>query len=238
MHLMINSIVVQPQMYSTTIITVGLIILCLIIGAKVKKLNPENETPKWLIPFVFIVEWINDMCKDNMGKKWKVYAPFFVSLVFFLGCSNFAGIIGLQSPTSYLIVDATLAIVIFLVIQFTGIITQGPIKYLKGFLDPIPLLLPINLIGEITFPVSLALRIMGNIMSGSVINMLITGLGGNILDGWWLIIVLPFINAIFDIFSGFIQVLVFISLSIIFVGMKVDEKNFETSEVIDVQTNN
>ena len=108
------------------------------------------------------------------------------------------------------------------------------IGYVKSLFDPVPLLFPINLIGEVTLPVSLALRLMGNIMSGAVLSKIIFGLLSYIAIPF-----LPFYNAIFDIFFGVIQAVVFLLLTIIFTGNKVsdEEKNFEKNTV-DVTTEN
>lgn len=226
------------QMMSTIIITVVLCLIVILVGLKVKKLNPKGETPKWLIPFIMLVEWVNNSCKENFGRRWKSYAPYFLTLVMFLFFANISGVFGLTSPTSYLIINAVWAIITFFIIQITGIVSLGPKKYLKGFIDPwylSPLLLPINIISEFTLPISLALRLMGNIMSGGVLSILVTGLGSQALNGWWLVLVLPIFNLIFDLFSGVIQVLIFMQLSMTFAGMKVDEKEFieENKEVAE-----
>ena len=90
------------------------------------------------------------------------------------------------------------------------------------------LLFPINLIGEITLPVSLALRLLGNIISGAVLSKIIVGLASFIAIPF-----LPVYNAIFDIFFGLVQTVVFLLLTIIFTGNKVsdEEKNFEEKKV-------
>lgn len=225
---------IPNQVYSSIIITVVLSIVFIIIGLKIKKVDPKGKTPIWLVPFVIIVDLINKMTKENIGKRWKSYAPYFLSLAIFLVVSNIAGIFGLESPTSYIMVNAALAVITFFIIQITGIVSNGIGGYVKSLFDPVPLLFPINLIGEITLPVSLALRLMGNIMSGAVLSKIIFG-----LLSYFAIPFLPFYNAIFDIFFGVIQAVVFLLLTIIFTGNKVsdEEKNFEKNTV-DVTTEN
>lgn len=126
----------------------------------------------------------------------------------------------MSSPTSYLLVNAALAIITFFIIQVTGIVSNGIKNYSKSFFEPVFLLFPINLIGEITLPVSLALRLMGNIMSGAVLSKIIFGLAG-----WFAIPFLPIYNAIFDIFFGVVQTAVFLLLTIIFTGNKVKDED-------------
>ena len=208
------------QVVSSIIITIVLSIIFIIVGSKIKKVKPEDKTPVWLIPFIILVDLINKMTKENVGKFWKAYAPYFLTLAIFLCVSNISGIFGLSSPTSYLLVNAALAIITFFIIQVTGIVSNGIKNYSKSFFEPVFLLFPINLIGEITLPVSLALRLMGNIMSGAVLSKIIFG-----LLGWFAIPFLPIYNAIFDIFFGVVQTAVFLLLTIIFTGNKVKDED-------------
>lgn len=218
MNLIYSSL--PSQVVSSIIITIVFSLIFIIVGCKIKKVNPKKKTPVWLVPFIILVDLINKMTKENVGKFWKAYAPYFLTLAIFLCVSNISGIFGLQSPTSYLIVNATLAVITFFIIQITGIVSNGFGGYVKGLFEPVPLLFPINLIGEVTLPVSLALRLMGNIMSGAVLSKIIFG-----LLGWIAIPVLPFYNLIFDIFFGVIQTAVFLLLTIIFTGNKVKDED-------------
>lgn len=208
------------QVISSIIITIVLSVIFIIVGSKIKKVKPEDKTPVWLIPFIILVDLINKMTKENVGKFWKAYAPYFLTLAIFLCVSNISGIFGLSSPTSYLLVNAALAIITFFIIQVTGIVSNGIKNYSKSFFEPVFLLFPINLIGEVTLPVSLALRLMGNIMSGAVLSKIIFG-----LLGWFAIPFLPVYNAIFDIFFGVVQTAVFLLLTIIFTGNKVKDED-------------
>ena len=208
------------QVVSSIIITIVLSIIFIIVGFKIKKVKPEDKTPVWLIPFIILVDLINKMTKENVGKFWKAYAPYFLTLAIFLCVSNISGIFGLSSPTSYLLVNAALAVITFFIIQVTGIVSNGIKNYSKSFFEPVFLLFPINIIGEITLPVSLALRLMGNIMSGAVLSKIIFG-----LLGWFAIPFLPIYNAIFDIFFGVVQTAVFLLLTIIFTGNKVKDED-------------
>lgn len=218
MNLIYSSL--PDQVISTIIITIVLSIIFIIVGSKIKKVDPKGKTPTWLVPFVIIVDLINKMTQENIGKRWKAYAPYFLTLAIFLSVANISGIFGLQSPTSYLVINAALAMITFFIIQITGIVSNGIKGYTKSFLEPIFILLPINIIGEVTLPVSLALRLMGNIMSGAILSKIIFG-----LLGWFVIPFLPVYNAIFDIFFGIIQMAVFLLLSIIFTGNKVSDED-------------
>lgn len=217
---MIN-LTLPDQVISTIIVTSVLCVVIIILGLFIRRVKPENKTPVWLIPFIILVDLINNMTKENIGRNWKKYAPYFLTLAIFLCVSNISGIFGLTSPTSYLLINAALAVITFFIIQITGITSNGIKDYTKSFFEPMPLLFPINLIGEITLPVSLALRLLGNIMSGVVLSKIIFG-----LLKWYIIIpILPIYNAIFDIFFGVIQTAVFLLLTIIFTGNKVNDND-------------
>jgi F-type H+-transporting ATPase subunit a len=224
--LLTNSI--PPQVYSSILIIVVLSIIFIIIGCRIKKLKPEDKTPVWLVPFIMIVDLINNMTKENLGKFWKHYAPYYLTLTIYLFVANISGIFGLSNPTSYILVNAALALISFFIIQLTAIISNGGWNYFKGFFEPIFFLFPINLISEITLPISLALRLMGNIMSGAVLSKMLFGVAKMVSGGTWAWIaipILPFYNAVFDIFFGVIQTVVFLLLSIMFAGMKLNDKD-------------
>jgi len=162
---------------------------------------------------------VNSFVKENIGKRWKSYSPWFLTLVVFIFFSNISAVFLLDNPTSYILVCASLAFCTFIIIQISGIVSNGVLGYLKGFLDPTPVMLPMNIFSEFSFPLSLTLRLFGNVMSGGAIGILIKkGFG------WFSIPFMPFINAIFDIAFSVIQVAVFVILSIVFTSMKIDDK--------------
>lgn len=216
------------QIKSTIIITVVLVILSILIGMRIKKLKPTDKPGLLIHGLCLLVDVINNFIKQNIGKRWKTYAPYFLTLAIFLFFANTSSIWGLTPPTSYVSVNAALAIVTFLLIQITGIVSLGFLGYLKSFVGPVwfmaPIMIPINLVGELTFPLSLCLRLFGNILSGNVISMLATGALGGLVPFAGPVLGLLVINPIFDIAFGLIQVLVFVLLSIIFISMKVDDK--------------
>ncbi|MBQ3253814.1 MAG: F0F1 ATP synthase subunit A, partial [Acholeplasmatales bacterium] len=170
---------------------------------------------------IWIVDLINNFIKQNIGIRWRAYAPWFLTLVILLYFSNASAVFFLDNPTGYLVVTTAFAFLSFMVIQISGIASNGVKGYLKGFLDPTPVMLPMNILSEFTLPLSLCLRLFGNVMSGAVISILLKkGFG------WFSLPVMPFINAIFDLAFSAIQVAVFVILTIVFASQKIsdDEK--------------
>lgn len=211
------------QVKSTIGVTIILIIVTLILGHFIKKIDPTKKTPLWLVPIMMLVELVNNFTKTNIGKRWKSYAPYFLSLGIFLFFANICSIFAMDNPTSYIMLNAGLAVITFFIVQITGIVSLGIKGYLSSFVGPVKpmafIMIPMNIVSEFTLPISLTLRLLGNIVSGSVISLIVKG-----LLGWAAIPVLPVMNLIFDIFFGLIQAFVFVVLTIIFTSMKIDDK--------------
>ena len=113
----------------------------------------------------FIVERLDQFVHDNMGWHFDKFIPL-VGAIFALsiGC-NLISVVGLWSPTADLNTEAAWAIVVFIIIMYYKIKTNGILAYLKGLLDPIFLMAPINVLSEVSTPVSMAFRHFGNILS-------------------------------------------------------------------------
>lgn len=218
-----------------------LVILFIFIGIKVKRANPLKKPNTIILLAEMLVSWINNMCKETMGKKyWKKYAPFILTLATFIFISNIMGIFGFVSPTGNVYVTLTLGLITGCVLQFTCIKTQGIKGFIKGLMDPTPLLLPLNIISEMVTPISLGMRLFGNIFSGAVllnivhfvtndmVNELVTLLSAGFLSPWAgygvTLVVAPILHAIFDLFFGAIQTYVFILLSTVFIANKLPEE--------------
>ncbi len=216
---MILDFVLKKPLISTIIIVAVLSVVFFIMSFFIKKVDPMKKTPLWLIPFIMIVEIVNNFVKDTIGKRWKAYSPWFLTLVIFIFFANTSAVYLLDNPTGYLVITFTLAMCSFVVIQATGIVSLGVGGYLHSFIEPNPVMLPMNIISEISLPISLCLRLFGNVVSGTVISILIKK-----SFGWYSVPVMPFINVLFDIAFSIIQVAVFVILSIIFTSQKIKDE--------------
>ena len=212
----------NSQMKSMLIITLVLAIIIIILGLLILRVDPKKKTPLWLVPIVWIVSIINNFTKTNIGKRWKTYAPYFLTVAIYLFVLNISAIFCQTTPTTYIVINFAFGVTTFFIIQITGIVSLGFGGYLKSFVGPVWwlafLFIPINIISEIALPLSLTLRLTGNLLSGSVISKLIIGSAK-----WFAIPFMPFINGYFDLMSGVIQTFVFIMLTIIFTSMKIDD---------------
>lgn len=236
----------SAQLVSSLIVCAILAIVAILVGKRVSKLKPEDKPPIIVSIFEVLINVINNLVKGNIGKRWKSYAPYIFTIALYLTLANIAGLFPipilvclpqgtitdagwqvttLAAPTSCWNITLALALISGFLIHYTGIKTKGIGKYIKEtYFEPLCFLFPVNLIGEVAFPLSLSLRLFGNILSGSVLSILVYGLLKQAMP-WGALgaFITPAMHAIFDIMFGIIQVLVFVLLTTIFISQKVNE---------------
>ena len=118
---------------------------------------------------------IVNFVRGNMGTGFDHYIPLVATIFVTSVISNLISLVGIWSPTADLMTELAWGLVVFVNITYHKIKSSGIKEYLRGFLDPIPILLPINIMSECFTPVSMACRHFGNILSGTVISTLIYG---------------------------------------------------------------
>lgn len=199
---------------SILIVMALLITFALVVNRKVKKANP-NEVPGPLLNIAeLLVESLDNLVVSNMGSKnAPKFANYVGTLAAYIFISNISGLLGLRAPTADYGVTLPLALITWVMIQYNGFKYQKFGK-IKGLFEPIFLFFPINLIGEFATPVSMSLRLFGNILSGSVMLALVYGLMPKVLTLVWP----AALHAYLDLFSGAIQTFVFIMLTMVFVA--------------------
>ncbi len=178
----------------------------------------------------WIVEKTDGLIADNMGKKYfSHFGPFIAAIMALSAFSSLITLIGLYTPTSDLNVVAGWAVLVFILITYYKN-KCGFVHYLASFADP-ALLTPLNVISEIATPISMAFRHYGNVLSGSVISVLMAaalqGLSSMLL-GWLpgvlgdfplFRIGLPAVLSIYlDVFSGLLQAFIFAMLTMLYIS--------------------
>lgn len=161
---------------------------------------------------------IEGLVKSNIGDSYIGYIPYVGTLVVYLLVLNLLGIVGIKPPTQNLSVALGLGLTSFVVINATALKRNGIWGYTKGLGEPFLLMLPLNIMERVMLPISLALRLFGNMMAATLlIEMLYEALGH---IGWLAQIGAPIIaHGYFDLFDGSIQMLVFTMLTIINIKM-------------------
>ncbi|MFU0824864.1 F0F1 ATP synthase subunit A [Clostridium sp.] len=162
-----------------------------------------------------IVEGINNLVISTMGEGAAVFVPYIGTLVIFLLLMNISGLFGVEPPTTDFSVTSGVAAISFVVIQAYAIKKHGLKSYFMGYARPTWVLLPINIMERIMLPVSLSLRLFGNITAASIIIELVySGLAKTPLGIGQLAIPAP-LHFYFDIFDGGLQMLIFAMLTMI-----------------------
>ena len=189
-----------------------------------------------------IVEWIVEQCDklvhSNMGDYFMGFVPFIAGMMALSALSSLMGLLGLFPPTSDINVVGGWALLVFFLITYYKL-KCGPWHYVKTLADPIALT-PLNIIGEVATPISMAFRHYGNILSGLVISILIAaGLQGlsAMLLGWlpgflgkipFLQVGLPAVLSLyFDLFSSGLQAFIFAMLTMLYVSGAFAQDEYE-----------
>lgn len=164
----------------------------------------------------FLVTQLYALTEDALDEELaKKVAPLICALFMFLALSNYLGVIPfLEEPTKDLNVPLSLGILGFVLAHFFGIRAKGFKAYVKGYLEPFFILLPLNLIGEIAKVVSISFRLFGNIMGGSIIILVVSHLV-------YSLVLPPFLNLFFGLFVGTIQAFVFTMLTTVYISVQV-----------------
>ena len=198
------------------VVSCFLIILALIARHVIMKAD-SDATPKGFQNAIeTVVEMLGSMVKGIMGSNAYRFVNYVTAIFVFILISNISGLFGLRPPTADYGVTLPLGLITFCLVQFNGA-KKNKIGHFTNLFKPMPVLFPINLIGELAVPVSLSLRLFGNVMSGTVLMGLIYGLLPQLLTFG-----LPSVlHVYFDVFSGAIQTYVFCMLSMVYVNDKI-----------------
>lgn len=150
----------------------------------------------------------NHFCKEQLGKHWRPFAPWLGTLFLFLLTSNLLGLIGVMPPTKTLSLTATLALLSMLLIYGSQMRYRGPVGGLRHFAKPLPFMLPFNLLDMVTRPLSLCMRLFGNMLAAHMVMGMIHAV---------VPLVVPVVFSLyFDLFDGLIQAFVFVFLTLLF----------------------
>lgn len=221
-HLLQEIKIGDTTVYITTthvallLISVALIIFALLANRVLKKADPD-ETPGIFQNFVeLIVDMLNGMVKSSMGNNARRFVNYISTIFIFIMISNISGLFGLRPPTADYGVTLPLGLITFGMIQYSGI-KKNKFGHFTGLFQPLPILFPINLVGEIATPISISLRLFGNVLSGTILMGLIYGMFPLLVK-----IGVPAVCHIyFDIFSGCIQAYVFCMLTMTYINDKI-----------------
>lgn len=231
----IQNLPITEAQVNSWLVMISILALCLFLtrNLKVRATSARQHAVEW------IVEKVEGLVNENMGSLFAGFAPFIAAIVALSALSSLSTLVGLYPPTSDINIVAGWAILVFILITYYKL-KGGVLHYLKGFTEPIFVMTPLNVLGEIATPVSMAFRHYGNVLSGSVIAVLIAAAlqGASALVLGWLPgslgeipilqLGLPAVLSIyFDIFSGCMQAYIFAMLTMLNISGGFPEEEYE-----------
>ncbi len=194
------------------IVMATLILFAIAANRAIKKADPEKAPGTFLNIVELMVESVDNLTHANMGERGAAFSNYIGTLFAFILLSNLSGLFGLRPPTADYGTTFALAIITFVLIHYNGFKYQK-MKHITNLFKPV-LLTPINIIGELATPISMSLRLFGNIMAGTTMMGLLYG-----LVPWFLTLAWPgVLHAYLDVFSGCIQTYVFCMLTMVFIA--------------------
>ena len=223
-------IIISEAQVNSVLVILTILFVCLYLTHGLKE---KIELKRQHIAEI-IVEKVDSLVGENMGSEFSGFPPFIIGIMALSGLSSLLSLIGLYPPTSDINIVGGWAILVFAIITYYKL-KCGPIYYAKGFMEPVFILAPINVIGEFATPISMAFRHYGNIMSGSVISVLISAFlawASNLIFGAItslpiLQVGLPAIFSLyFDIFSGCLQAFIFAMLTMLNISTAFDAEEY------------
>ena len=206
----------HDSVFNAVLVAIALLILGYFVKRAAQKADPTKKPSGLLHIMEIFVEAVTSLVDQTMGKARRGFVPYMGTILLFLVFANLLGLLGLTPPTSDYNVTVTLAMLTFVQIHFFSIKTSGIGSYLKGYFDPMPVLFPINLMGEIATPISLSFRLFGNILSGMIIMDLVHSALSHISIA--LVPLSAILHAYFDVFSGLLQAFIFTMLTMVYIG--------------------
>ena len=213
-----TTVYVTQTLLSTWVVMVLLIALTIVVRIGLRRFK---QIPRG---FQNVIETLVDMmrtfARETLGEGLEQWGGYFFGGFAFILFSNYVGLLpfNLRPPTADLATTGAVAGLVFLLIHGLGLFKQKS-GYIKSYVEPMVFFLPINIIGEISKPLSLAFRLFGNMLSG----VIITGMLYNMLPIALRFLLPDIAHAYFDILVGALQTYVFTMLSMTFINQKTSD---------------
>lgn len=189
-----------------------ILILLVVVLVITRNLKVIPET-KRQVAAEWIVEFFRGTVNGTMGPKYKAHITYFAALFCFIMINNLMGLLGLRNPTADVSVTGAFAIITFCMTQYNKAKTGKFKGFMKSFVEPMPFMLPFNIIGEFANPLALTLRLFGNMVAGMVISGLIY-----YALGYFALLIPAVASLYFDIFSAVMQAYIFMMLSMSYIS--------------------
>jgi F-type H+-transporting ATPase subunit a len=205
---------IGPVPVTEPVATTWALMAALTLGALLATRRLRSEPGKTQAVLELLVSTIEDQIRETLRTDPRPYLPFLATLFIFIATANLLALApGLEPPTAHIETDAALAVMVFFAVHYFGVRALGWRDYLAQFAQPTWVMLPLNLVSEVTRTFSLMVRLFGNIMSGVFVIGVVLSLVG-------LFVPIPFMAL--ELLTGLIQAYIFTVLAMVFIGGAVE----------------
>lgn len=214
MHLSSDALILWQHGYvklNVTIVTTWVLMAVMVVGAKFATRNLEGKIhiSRWQSLLEVVVVGIRDQIAEVGLRQPEKYLGFLGTLFLFIALSNLCTIIpGYEPPTGSLSTTAALALSVFVAVPLFGIVESGLDDYLRSYTRPTWLMLPFNIISELSRTLALAIRLFGNIMSGSMILAILLTITP---------LIFPIVMSLLGLLTGMVQAYIFSILAAVYI---------------------
>lgn len=202
---------IGPFAISESVVVSWIVMAVLIIESiwLTRGLKVHNPGKKQLVAET-IVSWLDNFTQSMLGENGKEYSGYIATVLLYIGFSNIIGVFGFKPPTKDMCVTIALSLMSIVLIEVSGVRAKGMKGWLKSFAQPIAVVTPINILELVTRPLSLCMRLFGNVLGAFVIMELIKMV---------VPVFVPMVFSLyFDFFDGLIQAYVFVFLTSLFIA--------------------
>ena len=201
-----------PAVLNATILHTWLVMALLVAGSWLitRRMGPAERVPRWQSVLEVVVDGTRRQIEEITHQPPLRYLPFLGTLfLFILTCNVLSVVPGFRPPTGSLSTTTALALVVFVAAPAWGIKRMGLRAYLRNYIEPTPLMLPFNVIGELSRTLALAVRLFGNVMSGTTIAAIFLALAP---------LLFPVAMQLLGLVTGVIQAYIFAVLAAVYVA--------------------
>jgi len=200
-----------PIVLNATIVFTWAVMALMVLGSRIvtRKLTSETQLSRWQNLMEVLVTGMKDQIRDISRQDPGEYLPFVGTLFLFIAVCNILGIVpGFEPPTGSLSTTAALAACVFVAVPLYGIAQKG-LSYFGQYIKPSVFMLPFNIMGELSRTIALAVRLFGNVMSGSMLAAILLAVAP---------LVFPILMQALGLLTGLIQAYIFAILAMVYIA--------------------
>jgi len=201
---------IGPVPITRPVVTTWAIMALMTLGSLALTRRLRQQPGTWQAALELVVGTIEQQIGETMHRSARRFLPLLGTLFLYLVMANFSSVVpGVQPPTAHIETAGALAAIVFFAVHYYGIQSRGLLGYLASFAKPTVIMLPLNVIAEITRTFSLMVRLFGNVLSGEFVVATVVALAG-------LLVPIPLMAL--EVLIGLIQAYIFTVLATVFIG--------------------